>query len=129
MSLERMTRSWQRWFGRAVSVLGLLLVAPLAYAGGVCASAMGWEAPAARTASQERCQGASAAPDACIAIPCRIDASASAAASLSPDPLPSAPAQYYAQGVVLATVPLRSSTGLDPGFPSPAYILFGRYLS
>ena len=122
LSFQRMIRSWQRWFGRAVGVFGLLFVAQLAAAGGACASsATGPE----RAFQEERCEGASPA---CIATAQRVDASASLASSLPPSQA-SAAAPGDARGISLVTVQPRSPTGLAPGSPSPLYILFRRYLS
>ena len=116
--------SWQRWFGRAVGVLGLLLMAQLAVACEPCVPASGPQA-----AVFQGCEGASTVPLRCIATAHRIDASVSMPTPLPPDSQPSADVPRYVRGISIATVQPRLATGLAPGSPSPLYILFRRYLS
>ena len=129
LSSRRMTRSWQRLFGRGVTVLALLLAAQLAHAGEACFSALGLEAPALQPTSQGRCLNASAAPDACIAAPQRIGVGAAGVAPLSPEP-PPVVGGPETRAIVFRTACARLlPAGLAPASPSPVYILFRRYLS
>lgn len=146
MSSRRMTRSRQGLFGRAVCVLGLLLVSQLAYAGQLCFSVLGLaqslDAGRARyahapldtsglqAATAECCQAANLQPDPCIVSTPRIHGGALAAASASANTtLAGAEAPYYAGRTSFPALQQRSPAGLAPGFPPPLHILFGRYLS
>lgn len=127
LSFERM--NLKHLFFRAIAVLGLLLAAQLAHAGAPCVSAGNMEAMAWPTAFGGACPEASAACATCIAMPKRIDASASAGRSLPFDPEASAAAPYHASVIPFAAVQPRWSAGPAPGFPPPVYIRFGRFLS
>ncbi|MGH8222152.1 MAG: hypothetical protein ACREQZ_04180 [Woeseiaceae bacterium] len=127
LSFRRMTRSWKRLFARASAALGLLLVTPLVFAGLTCVSALGQEAPALRTASQDRCVSATAASDACIASAQRIDVRVAAASSPLPLAAPGVAEHAAAKFRTTAEVPL--PIGLAPAPPAPVYILLRRYLS
>lgn len=129
LSFWRMNRRWQRLLSRASAVLGLFLVASLAYAGSACVSAFGAESPGLQAAGQDRCLTASAAPDACVVIPQRIDVRAAAAAPSSPEPLPAVGAVEHAAGIFRTVAGLRSPAGLAPVSPVPVHILLRRYLS
>ena len=121
-----MTRS--SWFGRAVSVLWFLLVTQLAYAGQTCVSPMDRDAADPQGIMKGGCESPSTAP-VCVATPQRLDVTASAAASLSPDSPPGADVPRDVQATLVAAAEPRLSAGLAPGSPAPFYILFHRYLS
>ena len=129
LSFWRMNRSWQRLFSWASAVVGLLLVASLAYAGAACASPFGAEAPGLRAAGQERCLTAGAMPDACVAVPQRIDVLIAADAPSFPETPPAADRAERAARIFRTAVDPQPPVGLAPASSLPAYILLRRYLS
>ena len=127
LSFCRMNRSWPRLFSRVSAFLGLLLAVSLAHAGVACVSA-GPEAPALR-AAQDRCLTASAAADACIVVPQRIDVRVAACAPSSPDTPAAAGGAAGATRIFRTVAASPLPLGLAPASPVPVYILLRRYLS
>lgn len=116
MSFERVNRNWRSLVGRAFCVLGLSCVLQFAYAAQDCTPV-----PASEDCMQTSAH-ICAANEPCIVL-------GAPAASPSYDPPPSVDAPRHAATYAVPILQQGTYSGLSPGFPSPVYIRFRRYLS
>lgn len=123
-----MNRYWCRWPGALVCALALLLASQLAQAGVACNSDACASMPGAQAQLQQACMHAASTVRACAASEARISP------AVVPVAFPDAPA---CSGAAISEAPVASQAaarprlfaGPAPGFSSPPYILFRRYLS
>jgi len=127
LSSHCMTRNWQRWVGRAVGVVGLLLAAQFAHAGNPCLSTPAMDMAMPRVVLPGACKDV-CAPATCVATAPRVDASALAPASPPHGSPPSTEAPRFGRRSALPVNLSRLSARPALDFPAPVYILFGRFL-